>query len=94
MRITKDIYLVGDGALRLSNPMDCHVYLIDGGARKVLIDSGVGIEPNLIVENIRSDGFNPTDIDYIILTHCHADHAGGCKHFQDHLSCSVLAPEP
>ena len=93
MKIAKDLYLVGDGAIRLSNPMDCHVYLIDGGEKKVLIDSGVGVEPELILENIRNDGFNPADIDYLIVTHCHADHAGGCKYLREALSCSVMAPE-
>lgn len=93
MRIAKDIYLVGDGAIRLSNPIDCHVYLIDGGDKKVLIDSGVGIEPELIIDNIRNDGFNPSDIDYLIVTHCHADHAGGCSQLRRELSCKSFAPE-
>jgi len=93
MKITKNIYLVGDGAIRLSNPMDCHVYLIDGGEKKVLIDSGVGLEPNLILDNIRKDGFDPADIDYLVVTHCHADHAGGCRYFREELSCRVMAPK-
>jgi hydroxyacylglutathione hydrolase len=94
MKIAKDIYLVGDGAIRLSNPLDCHVYLIDGGQKKVLIDAGIGLEPNLIMDNIRSDGFNPAEIDYLVATHCHSDHAGGCKYFREKLSCRVMAPEP
>jgi glyoxylase-like metal-dependent hydrolase (beta-lactamase superfamily II) len=93
MKIAKDIYLVGDGAIRLSNPMDCHVYLIDGGQKKVLIDSGAGVEPEFIVDNIRNDGFTPGEVDYLIVTHCHADHAGGCKYFREELSCKILAPE-
>jgi len=54
MKIAKDIYLVGDGAIRLSNPMDCHVYLVDGGQKKILIGSAVGLEPSLIMDDIRS----------------------------------------
>ena len=93
MRIAKDIYLVGDGAIRLSNPMDCHVYLVDGGQKKALIDSGVGVNPELILDNIRNDGFNPAEIDYLIVTHSHSDHAGGCKYFRQQLSCRIMAPQ-
>jgi len=61
MRIAKDIYLVGDGAIRISNPIDCHVYLIESCEKKVLMDSGLGIEPEIIIDNIRNDGLNPVD---------------------------------
>jgi len=94
MKIAKDIYLVGDGAIRLSNPMDCHVYLVDGGQKKALIDAGIGIDTELILNNIRNDGFNPAEIDYLIVTHCHSDHAGGCKYLREKLSCRVMAPQP
>jgi len=93
MKIAKDIYLVGDGAIRLSNPMDCHIYLVDGGQKKALVDSGVGVNPELIIDNIRNDGFNPTEIDYLIVTHSHSDHAGGCKYFRQELSCRIMAPQ-
>lgn len=93
MKVLDDIYLVGDGEIRLSHPADCHVYLLDGGGEAVLIDAGVGLEPELILENIRRDGFQPGDVGSLIVTHSHADHAGGASWFRSKLSCRVIAPE-
>ena len=31
MQITKDVYMVGSGSIGLTNSMDCHIYLVDGG---------------------------------------------------------------
>ena len=58
MKINESVYLVGDGETRLSCPMDCHVYLVDCGDLKCLVDAGVGINPERILANIRADGFN------------------------------------
>jgi glyoxylase-like metal-dependent hydrolase (beta-lactamase superfamily II) len=33
-------------------------------------------------------------MDCLIVTHCHSDHAGGCKYFREELLCRVMAPEP
>lgn len=94
MKIAKDIYLVGGGDIRLSNSADCHVYLVDGGAKRCLIDTGCGLEPELIIQNIREDGFNPSsDIDFILITHAHADHSGGAKYLRETTKAKVVAPE-
>jgi len=93
MKITRDIYLVGSGQIRLSNKMDCHVYLVDGGKELALIDAGVGIETASILKNIREDGFDEKNIRYILLTHCHADHGGGCKTIKCKTKCEIIATE-
>lgn len=94
MKIAKDIYLVGGGDIRLSNKGDCHVYLLDGGDKKCLIDAGVGLEPNLIIENIKKDGFNPSsDINFLCITHAHSDHGGGAKYMRDATGAEVIASE-
>lgn len=93
MKIARDIYLVGGGDIRLSNRADCHVYLVDGRKQRCLIDAGVGLDHHLILENIRDDGFNPkTDIDYILITHAHSDHAGGAKLMKQATGAKVVAP--
>jgi glyoxylase-like metal-dependent hydrolase (beta-lactamase superfamily II) len=93
MRIAKDIYLVGGGDIRLSNPSDCHIYLVDGGRERCLIDAGVGLDHHLILENIRQDGFSPKrDIDYILITHAHSDHGGGAKLMRQATGAKVIAP--
>lgn len=89
MKITKDVYMVGSGQIRLSNPFDCHVYLIDGGSELALIDAGAGLETELIINNIREEGFDEKKVSHLLLTHCHADHAGGCRNLKMLTGCRI-----
>jgi len=93
MRITRDVYMVGSGAIRLSNEHDCHIYLIDGGEELALVDAGVGLQSERIVENIRTEGFDPKRISRLLLTHCHADHAGGCRYLKEATGCDIVCTE-
>ena len=79
MRLAERIYLVGSGSngFDLTDPYDCHVYLIDGGNELALVDVGAGMGAEAIVENVKRDGFDPGLIRHLILTHGHGDHAGG-----------------
>ena len=93
MKIAKDIYLVGGGDIMLSNRMDCHVYVLDGGNEKALIDAGVGLDSKEIIHNIEEDGFDPkNDFDYILITHAHADHGGGARKLRSATGARLLAP--
>jgi len=93
MRILEDIFLVGSGQVRLSNKMDCHVYLIDCGGEHVLVDAGVGLGTDEILANVRSLGFDARKIGTILVSHSHADHAGGCTTLKSEIGCKVFAPE-
>jgi hydroxyacylglutathione hydrolase len=79
MRLSERVYLVGSGSngFDLTDPYDCHVYLIDGGSELALVDVGAGMGAAGILENVKSDGFDPGHIRHLILTHGHGDHAGG-----------------
>jgi glyoxylase-like metal-dependent hydrolase (beta-lactamase superfamily II) len=79
MRLSERVYLVGSGSngFDLTDPFDCHVYLIDGGSELALIDVGAGMGAEGIIENVKRDGFDPARIRHLILTHGHGDHAGG-----------------
>jgi hydroxyacylglutathione hydrolase len=79
MRITDHVHLVGSGAtgFGMTDPFDCHVYLLDGGGELALVDAGAGMGARAIVDNVRRAGFDPAAVTQLLLTHGHGDHAGG-----------------
>lgn len=79
MRLLERVLLVGSGGLGLdlTDPFDCHVYVIDGGEELALIDAGTGMASQEILANVQTDGLDPAHIRHVVLTHGHADHAGG-----------------
>jgi hydroxyacylglutathione hydrolase len=96
MRLTERVHVVGGGTLGfgLSHELDCHVYLINGQTELALVDAGVGLQFDRIVENIQDDNLDLSKLKYLLLTHAHADHAGGCKQWKDRFGLRVLcSPE-
>ncbi len=92
MRITRDVYLVGDGGRGLSHDLDCCIYVVDCGGSYVLIDSGVGLDNAQIVNNIKSDAIPIDKIKYLIVTHSHSDHACGARYFQENFQIEIIVP--
>lgn len=78
IKLCERVYLVGSGQLGLSDPGDCHVYLIDGDEDLALVDAGCGEGSSRILANIQEAGFDLRKVSSILLTHAHRDHAGGC----------------
>ncbi|RVX44028.1 glyoxylase-like metal-dependent hydrolase (beta-lactamase superfamily II) [Nonomuraea polychroma] len=74
MRLNDHVDLVGSGAagFDLTDSLDCHVYLVRGERACALIDAGAGRDVAAIMGNLA--GGVPA---YLLLTHAHADHAGG-----------------
>ncbi|MEW5816325.1 MAG: MBL fold metallo-hydrolase [Spirochaetota bacterium] len=96
MKLTKEAYLVGSGhvGIRISHPSDAGIYLFDlGDGTFALVDSGVGINTEKIVHNIREDGLNPDNIKHLFITHVHTDHIGGTAYFKQQFGCKVYAPQ-
>ncbi len=91
MRVNEYLCLVGSGQFGLSNRMDCHVYLLHRGSDAVLIDAGVGVEPERILENIAADLPPTATVRAILLTHSHSDHAGGAQALSKAFGCPVYA---
>lgn len=63
----------------VTNPFNA--YLINTGKKLVLIDSGAGDcfgpESGHLVENLRASGYQPEQIDAVLITHMHSDHLCG-----------------
>lgn len=71
--------------------LSCRCFLVDDGERKILVETGVGafFEPKLrerfgvleerhvLLDSLRALGLGPEDIDVVLLSHLHFDHAGG-----------------
>jgi hydroxyacylglutathione hydrolase len=93
LHLSEHIRLVGSGQIGLSNRMDCHVYLVGAGDAFYLVDAGVGVETERLLDNVRRAGVRVEHIRGILLTHVHADHAGGAGALADALSVAVLASD-
>lgn len=94
MRLTRDVAVIGGGNLgfNISAPLDCHMYLLDGGDELAIVDAGMGGkygETETIIANIVEDGYDLDKISTLLLTHYHADHAGGASDFQKRFGLEV-----
>ena len=58
-----------------------HVYLVKGTDKNVLIDTGIATDFPVLKKHLRQIGVSPQDIDLVILTHEHVDHAGAAIFF-------------
>lgn len=58
-----------------------NAYLINTGSQLVLVDAGAAklFGPSLgyVLQNMRSAGYDPAQVDTVIITHLHGDHMGG-----------------
>jgi len=72
-------------------PFDINVFLVRGHGKRILLDSGLGDflldkqrklygceQPSNLVPGLAALGLLPGDIDYVVLSHLHWDHVGGC----------------
>lgn len=87
MQLTPSIHLVGSGSMGfdLTDALDCHVYLFDGGSEAALIDAGAGPGVASILENVVAAGVAIEKVRYLLLTHAHTDHAGGAAELKKRL---------
>jgi glyoxylase-like metal-dependent hydrolase (beta-lactamase superfamily II) len=74
--------LLAKGNLRLQAETSINTFLINTGTKLVLVDTGAGrlFGPTVggqLVQNLRAAGYQPEDIDLVLLTHFHGDHSGG-----------------
>ncbi len=95
LQISDRVFLVGSGQIgfQMTHPLDCNVYLIDGGTEWALIDAGSGIAPELIVKNIEASGAPMSKVTKLLLTHIHGDHAAGARYFAENYNMEVITAE-
>ena len=59
-------------------------YLINTGSRLVLVDAGAGAlygqALGYMVQNMKAAGYEPGQVDAVVITHLHGDHFGGIRH--------------
>lgn len=79
-----------DDRNRITVSLNCP--LIRAGGKNILVDTGVGtkhppkrqaifaLEAGRLVEQVRAAGLEPEQIDYVLLSHLHFDHAGGATY--------------
>jgi metallo-beta-lactamase class B len=67
--------------------------LVVTDAGLILIDGALAQSAHLIAANIREIGFDPLDIQYILNSHAHYDHAGGIAALQRFTGAQVLVSE-
>jgi glyoxylase-like metal-dependent hydrolase (beta-lactamase superfamily II) len=79
MQLTERIHLVGSGEAgwATTDSIDSQVYLVDTGDGFACVDAGAGRSLDRILAEVRSDGLASAHIRWVLLTHGHADHAGG-----------------
>jgi glyoxylase-like metal-dependent hydrolase (beta-lactamase superfamily II) len=80
------------GSSEITDPRDCSVYLLDLG-ELVLIDAGAGPSAFSIIRNIERVGRDPSRLSAVLLTHCHVDHSGGARLFQEQYGARIVMHE-
>jgi len=93
VRLTERVFLVGSGEpdLATTDTIDSQVYLVDGGDGYLCVDAGAGRSIEAILAAVREDGLDPEAIRWVVLTHGHADHAGGAAAWRGALPKVKLA---
>jgi glyoxylase-like metal-dependent hydrolase (beta-lactamase superfamily II) len=70
------------------------VHLVVEGRRAAIIDTGTNHSVPLVLEAMRRKGLAPEQVDYVILTHVHLDHAGGAGLFMQKFPNATLTVHP
>ena len=94
MYLREGLALVGSGhnGFGMSHRYDCHIYLLKGERESLLIDTGAGVDIESVIGHLDHEvGADLDRVRTILVTHAHADHAGGAGAMRERLSASLLA---
>lgn len=70
------------------------IHLIVEGGRAAIVDTGVNSSVPRVLAALRGKGIAPAQVDFVILTHIHLDHAGGAGLLLSHLPQAMLTVHP
>lgn len=80
-RIAGNVYYVG--------AREVTSYLIATPAGHVLVDSGFAETVPQVLANVRTLGFDPKDVKWLLISHPHYDHVGGIADLRDATGASI-----
>ncbi len=84
-RVMDDIFVLGqDEESQL-------IYLIDTGEGLLLIDPSYDSWHEEILSQIKGLGYSPSQVKWVLITHCHVDHAQSC-HLWRKKGAQIIAP--
>ena len=75
-------------------PMLDAIHLIVEGGHAAIVDCATNNAVPLILEALALKGIARSDVDYLVLTHIHLDHAGGAGLLLQHLPNATLTVHP
>ena len=88
----------GDGISAIDSEFMCphatSIHLIIERGRTAIVDTGPNDAVPLVLEALASKGLAPEDVDYLVLTHIHLDHAGGAGLLMTKLPNAKLTVHP
>jgi len=85
-----DCYYVDTGMYE--TPAYGSIYLLDA-ERPAIVDSGIGTNYERVLAGLESVGIAPADLEVIVLTHVHLDHAGGAGFIAEETGADVYVHE-
>ncbi|WP_255195171.1 MBL fold metallo-hydrolase [Halorarius litoreus] len=73
-RVAPDIYCLDTHLMGI--PGACSAYVVDA-AEPLLVDAGDANSPDHLLNGLDALGIAPADLDHLLVSHVHLDHAGG-----------------
>jgi glyoxylase-like metal-dependent hydrolase (beta-lactamase superfamily II) len=85
-RVAEGVFVLGQAE------MEQQIYLIDTGQGLLLIDPSLDAWQDELIGQIRQLGFDPAEVKWVLLTHCHIDHGQSCYRWRTR-GARILAGE-